>query len=118
MSLLFLKQVSPHFHLTLTLREKLLVYFHKLIFKVDSLANLDTFLVTAGFDSQTLLSNIQSLQILRKISQRCLVLFLDSYRKLVSAILDPVNKYEFPSSMISRTVEEVETLLSLHGDYS
>jgi conserved oligomeric Golgi complex subunit 6 len=84
---------------------------------VESLAKLDTFLISAGMDSQCMFSKITSLAISRKVSQRVLMAFLNQYKMLVGAILDPVNKYEFPSSLVSRTVDEVETLLSLHNEY-
>jgi hypothetical protein len=84
---------------------------------VSSLASLDKFLITAGFDSQSLLSKMSSLPLMRKVSQMVLVCFLEKYKGLVKAVLDPKNKYEFPTSLLSRTVDEVETLLSLHSDY-
>ncbi|KAK6099385.1 Golgi transport complex subunit 6 [Batrachochytrium dendrobatidis] len=84
----------------------------------EAIAKLDLFLVTVTVDVAETLSRISSVQIARRVSQRGFRKFVDTYRNIVAKIMDPINKYEFPSSLIVRSVEEVETLLSLQDSSS
>ncbi|KAH6581108.1 hypothetical protein BASA61_009231 [Batrachochytrium salamandrivorans] len=83
-----------------------------------AMSRLDVFLVTVTVDVAETLANISSVQISRSISQRGFRRFVEAYRGMVAKIMNPENKYEFPASLIIRSVEEVETLLSLQEDSS
>lgn len=56
---------------------------------------------------------VLSSRLSRDISQRALSLFCGAYRQLSEQVLDPGNRYEFPSTMLSRTPSEVETILGV-----
>jgi hypothetical protein len=82
----------------------------------QSMSKLDSFLVSVT-DVNHILQKVASLDLSRQISKGGLTMFLSTYKDLERKILDPVNKYEYPASILSRSAEEVETLLSLHDDY-
>ncbi|KAL2920049.1 Golgi transport complex subunit 6 [Polyrhizophydium stewartii] len=82
----------------------------------EALARMDMFLVTVTVDVAETLARISSGLIARRVAQRGFRRFVDAYGDIVARVLDPANKYEFPSSLITRTVDEVETLLSLQSD--
>lgn len=79
----------------------------------DAMAKLGVFLVTVTVDVSETLSRINSVQISRRVSHLGFHRFVEVYRRVYNNIMNPKNKYEFPSSLLNRTVEEVETLLSL-----
>ncbi|KAI8916853.1 oligomeric Golgi complex subunit 6 [Entophlyctis helioformis] len=81
----------------------------------EAMSRLDIFLVTVTVDVADTLSRISSVQIARRVTQQGFRKFVETYRAMVGKIMDPENKYEFPSTLVTRTVEEVETLLSLQG---
>ncbi|KAJ3253271.1 Golgi transport complex subunit 6 [Boothiomyces macroporosus] len=77
------------------------------------LAKLDNYLVNVTMDVSETLYRIKSLDIAKECVKKGCIQFVKEYSWLVSEILDPANKYEFPNSLIRRNVKEVETLLSL-----
>jgi hypothetical protein len=82
---------------------------------VKCMTSLDDFLCTTTPDTSVLpvTSKIISPKITRDIIKRGYRLFLSEYKKIHDSILDPANKYEFPSSIVKRSVHEVETLLGV-----
>ena len=70
----------------------------------DFLSNLDNHI---NFDK------LQSSKIARSIEEQGLLKLLQAYQALHALVLDPINKYEFPESIMSRSVSEVKTILGL-----
>ncbi|KAJ3327460.1 Golgi transport complex subunit 6 [Blyttiomyces sp. JEL0837] len=77
------------------------------------MSNFDIFLCTAGFDSSSRLSKLLSPTLARRAMNGGFKSFLQAYSKLYDAIMDPASKYEFPATLVSRTVGEIETLLDI-----
>lgn len=79
-----------------------------------TLAELDKFLATSGAgDSIGIIEKISSVAISRRIEQKSLSMFLENYKSVHESLLDPKNLYEAPQNIITHSVAEVETLLSL-----
>ncbi|CAG8552284.1 10454_t:CDS:10 [Ambispora gerdemannii] len=74
------------------------------------MAKLDSFLTLGDADNFRLLGNPKPL--VKRVNQRVSRLFVEAYKRLVDAIRDPKNRYEFPATILIRTVDEVETLVS------
>lgn len=81
----------------------------------SALAILDSFLLTVG-DIYQALESITSLELVQEITKGALVKFLETYKDMADKINDPVNEYQDPQHILGRSVDEVETLLSLHDD--
>ncbi|KAI9339031.1 oligomeric Golgi complex subunit 6 [Obelidium mucronatum] len=75
-----------------------------------SMANLDVYLCTAGFDAQTRLSPLLSSQHQERALEGGFSAFMKTYKKFHDAVMDPTNKFEFPASIL-RPVGEIHTLL-------
>ncbi|KAG9307314.1 hypothetical protein G9A89_017142 [Geosiphon pyriformis] len=75
------------------------------------MARLDSFLTLGDIDTFRLTGNPKPL--VKRVNQRVSRLFVEAYRRLSEAIRDPKNRYEFPATILVRTVDEVETLLSM-----
>ncbi|CAG8601106.1 9616_t:CDS:10 [Ambispora leptoticha] len=74
------------------------------------MARLDSFLTLGDADNFRLSGNPKPL--VKRVNQRVSRLFVEAYKRLVDAIRDPKNRYEFPATILIRTVDEVETLIS------
>ncbi|KAJ3411549.1 Golgi transport complex subunit 6 [Chytridiales sp. JEL 0842] len=77
------------------------------------LANLDVFLCNAGFDAASRISRLTSTKIVARVLKGAFKMFLGAYAKLYDAVMDPANRYEFPATVMGRSVEEIETLLEV-----
>jgi hypothetical protein len=77
------------------------------------MSKLDVFLVNAGFDAASRLSKLASTKLSTQVMQGALKLFLKAYSRLYDEVMDPRNKYEFPATIMGRSVEEIETLLDI-----
>ncbi|KAJ3386427.1 Serine/threonine-protein kinase smg1 [Entophlyctis sp. JEL0112] len=75
-----------------------------------AMSNLDVYLCTAGFEAHSRLSLLLSTQHRERSLDGGFSAFLESYKRLHDAVMDPVNKYEFPSTII-RSIGEIQTLL-------
>ncbi|KAJ3028091.1 UNVERIFIED_CONTAM: Golgi transport complex subunit 6 [Siphonaria sp. JEL0065] len=75
-----------------------------------SMANLDVYLGTAGFDAQTRLSPLLSSQHQERALEGGFSAFMETYTRFHDAVMDPTNKFEFPASIL-RPVAEIHTLL-------
>ncbi|KAI8892956.1 oligomeric Golgi complex subunit 6 [Globomyces pollinis-pini] len=79
----------------------------------QSMNQFDKYLLDVTMDVSETLYRIQSLDIGKRVASKGCRMFFDKYKFLVNEILNPENKYEFPATLIRRSVEEVETLLSM-----
>ncbi|KAI9209389.1 oligomeric Golgi complex subunit 6 [Polychytrium aggregatum] len=77
----------------------------------DAMSQLDTFLCNVAVEASSLLARLTSSRLAKTVVQRALRLFVDDYSRFHDAVMDPSNRYEFPSTILARTVGEVETLL-------
>ena len=75
-----------------------------------AMSKLDSFLTLS--DSETLRLSGQPAHLVKSVNDKVFSMFIDTYRKVTNAIKDPKNRYEFPATILVRTVNEVETLLS------
>ncbi len=73
------------------------------------MARLDSFLSLSDSDTFKLKGHPKPL--VKKVNQRVSKMFLEAYRRVSDAIKDPKNRYEFPNTILVRTVDEVETIL-------
>lgn len=76
---------------------------------------LDIFLGTVGPDdtSGNLTRLIQSSRLARLVLTGAYKRFMDAYKLVYDSVMDPHNKYEFPSTILSRSVNDVQTLLAV-----
>ncbi|KAJ3104423.1 Golgi transport complex subunit 6 [Phlyctochytrium bullatum] len=79
----------------------------------EAISRLDVFLRDINFDVTSRLSRLTSLHDTRVVIDKSLKRFVESYADLYGKVTDPKNKYEFPATLMSRSVEEIETLLLL-----
>ncbi|RUS17455.1 oligomeric Golgi complex subunit 6 [Endogone sp. FLAS-F59071] len=77
------------------------------------LSTLDPFLVSVTVDSSSRLSRLSSSRLLRAANQRAVREFVRAYQRISEAVEDPTNEYEYPATILPRTVDEVETILLL-----
>lgn len=75
------------------------------------MARLDSFLSLA--DNETFKLQGNPTQLIKKMNHRVGKMFVDTYQRISDAIKDPKNKYEFPATILARTVDEVENLLMM-----
>jgi hypothetical protein len=73
------------------------------------MAKLDSFLSLSDSDTFKLQGHPKPL--VKKVNQRVSKLFIEAYRKVSDAIKDPKNRYEFPNTILVRTVDEIENIL-------
>jgi hypothetical protein len=76
-----------------------------------AMARLDSFLTLTDTGMFRLAGNPGEL--VQSVNQRVARRFVESYARLYDAICDPRNRYEFPSTILLRTVDEVEALVEL-----
>ncbi|KAI8854731.1 oligomeric Golgi complex subunit 6 [Chytridium lagenaria] len=79
----------------------------------EAMSRLDTFLRDVGFDVTSRLSRMSSSQDTKHVIDKSLREFSDSYSKLYEKVMDPGNKYEFPATLMTRSIDEIETLLDV-----
>ncbi|RHZ69762.1 hypothetical protein Glove_279g34 [Diversispora epigaea] len=77
------------------------------------MARLDSFLSLADNDDDTFKLQGNPTQLVKKVNYRVSKMFVDTYKRISDAIKDPKNKYEFPATILARTVDEVENLLMM-----
>ncbi|KAG0231611.1 Golgi transport complex subunit 6 [Actinomortierella wolfii] len=75
------------------------------------LSKLDRFLGSVHVDLSSSLAKIVSSRLAKIASRQVLKMFSTAYRGLCDAVMDPKNKYEYPSTILVRTADEVEMLL-------
>ncbi|CAI2179170.1 15482_t:CDS:10 [Funneliformis geosporum] len=73
------------------------------------MARLDSFLSLTDSDTFKLKGHPKPL--VKKVNLRVSKMFIEAYRKVSNAIRDPKNRYEFPNTILIRTVDEVEAIL-------
>lgn len=74
----------------------------------------DTFLASIHFEVGQHLQPLLSARQSKLIAATSVRKFVESYRKMVEAILDSKNGYEFPqTSVLTRTAEDVETVVGI-----
>ncbi|KAI8584028.1 hypothetical protein K450DRAFT_221168 [Umbelopsis ramanniana AG] len=78
----------------------------------ESMAHLDRFLTTIDGDIPSRLTKLSSSRLARQVHGNAIKQFIDAYRHIIQAVSDPSNGYEFPASILPRTVEEIETIFS------
>ncbi len=80
-----------------------------------SMLTLDKFLYATTPDTATIAvaNQIQAPKIIRDIIKKGYSLFLAEYEKVCQAVLDPKNKYEFPSLIIKKSAKKIRTLLGV-----
>ena len=77
------------------------------------MGKFDTFLSTTSLDLVATITRISSSRLAKQVSQKGFALFLEAYKTLHKAVLDPSNGYEQPATLLGRSVEEVQTLLGV-----
>ena len=82
----------------------------------NAMSRLDAFLCSAGFDASLRVSRLTSSRRLRVCLEGGIRRFLSDYSRLYDAVMDTQNKYEFPATLMARSVEEIETLLDVAHD--
>ncbi|RKO87918.1 oligomeric Golgi complex subunit 6 [Blyttiomyces helicus] len=82
----------------------------------DTMTRLDAFFYSVTGEVASTLSRVTSSRLTRRVTKRGFKMFIDAYRRLHTEVMDPANKYEFPSTILARTVEEVETLVAIGQD--
>ncbi|KAG0254401.1 Golgi transport complex subunit 6 [Actinomortierella ambigua] len=75
------------------------------------LSRLDRFLESVHIDLSSSLAKIVSSRLAKQASRQILRMFSAAYRGLCEAVMDPRNRYEYPSTILVRTADEVEMLL-------
>jgi len=78
----------------------------------ESMAHLDRFLTTIDGDIPSRLTKLSSSRLARQVHGNAITQFIDAYSQISQAVSDPSNGYEFPASILPRTVEEIETIFS------
>ncbi|KAG2178562.1 hypothetical protein INT44_001715 [Umbelopsis vinacea] len=78
----------------------------------DSMVHLDRFLTTIDGDIPSRLTKLSSSRLARQVHGNAIKQFIDAFSRIVQAVSDPLNGYEFPASILPRTVEEIETIFS------
>ncbi|KAJ3213838.1 Golgi transport complex subunit 6 [Dinochytrium kinnereticum] len=79
----------------------------------EAMSRLDAFLRDIGFDVTSRLSRMLSSQDTKHVIDSSLRAFADSYATLYEKVIDPANKYEFPATLMTRSIDEIETLLDI-----
>ncbi|KAJ3155200.1 Golgi transport complex subunit 6 [Geranomyces variabilis] len=84
----------------------------------DAMARFEQFLYSGSMEVSSSLSRLSSgRKLASRVTHRAFRMFVDAYREVHRKLVDPEGKH-VPLSTPVRTVEEVETLLSLeHDDY-
>lgn len=77
-----------------------------------SLSTMDRFLTTIDGDIPPRLSKLTSSRLARQVHGNAIKRFIEAYRHINDAVGDPVNGYEFPATILPRTLEEIETIFS------
>ncbi|TPX35858.1 hypothetical protein SmJEL517_g01736 [Synchytrium microbalum] len=77
----------------------------------QAMTTLDTFLSSGAVDISSDLSRITSSRLARTIMKRGCRQLVATYGRICRAVEDPKNKYEFPSTLLGRSVAEVEILM-------
>ncbi|KAJ3103761.1 Golgi transport complex subunit 6 [Phlyctochytrium planicorne] len=78
----------------------------------EAMSKLDTFLRDIGFDVTARFARLASSHDTKVIIDTSLKDFSDNYTMLHERVMDPKNKYEFPVTLMTRSVDELDTLLS------
>ena len=75
---------------------------------------LDVYLGTLGPDdtNSIVTKRITSTAIAKNILFGGYAKILNAYKVVYSAVMDPKNLYEFPATIVSRSIMDVETLLA------
>ncbi|CAG8548311.1 1902_t:CDS:2 [Acaulospora colombiana] len=80
--------------------------------------NMDTNTLTnvmARLDSSLFFAHNDTLklpaQLAMKVNKRVSKMFVEMYKRISEAIKDPKNRYEFPATILAKTVDEVENML-------
>ncbi|CAO3673791.1 unnamed protein product [Umbelopsis vinacea] len=77
-----------------------------------SMSHLDRFLTTIDGDIPSRLTKLSSSRLARQVHGNAIKRFIETYSQINEAVGDPDNGYEFPASILPRTVEEIETIFS------
>lgn len=80
------------------------------------MSRLDQFLTTIDGDIPSRLTRLSSSRLARQVHGDAIKRFIETYRQISEAVGDPANGYEFPASILSRTVEEIETIFSFASE--
>ncbi|TPX69235.1 hypothetical protein SpCBS45565_g02494 [Spizellomyces sp. 'palustris'] len=83
----------------------------------ETMAQLDAFLYGATMEISSSLAKLSRRKLAARVTQRAFRMFVEAYRELYTKVTDPAIKHD-PPLPTPRTVEEVETLLSLEQDDS
>jgi hypothetical protein len=78
----------------------------------DSMSHLDRFLTTIDGDIPSRLNKLSSSRLARQVHGNAIKRFIDTYSRISEAVNNPSNGYEFPATILPRTVEEIETIFS------
>ncbi|CAG8701845.1 12672_t:CDS:10, partial [Acaulospora morrowiae] len=73
------------------------------------MARLDSFLSLA--DSDTFKLQGIPPELTKKVNKRVGKMFVETYKRISDAIKDPKNRYEFPATILAKTVDEIENIL-------
>jgi hypothetical protein len=82
----------------------------------DAMSELDTFLgrIGPGDSSSFITRGISSNRLARSVLAGGYKRFLESYKLVYDGVMDPLNEYEYPASILPRSLEDVQTLLALN----
>ncbi|KAJ3193212.1 Golgi transport complex subunit 6 [Irineochytrium annulatum] len=76
----------------------------------EAMSKLDAFLCNVAFDTANRLARLSSSRVARQAMKGACKRFLGAYERLYQEVLDPKNKFEFPATIMGRSVGEIETL--------
>jgi hypothetical protein len=82
----------------------------------DAMAFFDVFLgkIGPGDSSSFITRAISSNRLARQVLAGGYKRFLESYKLVYDGVMDPVNGYDYPASILPRTLGDVQTLLALN----
>ncbi|TPX48201.1 succinate---CoA ligase (ADP-forming) [Synchytrium endobioticum] len=81
----------------------------------QAMAQLDIFLESGAVDISADLTRLGSSKLARTIVKRGCRQLVATYGRIYAAVENPSNKYEFPSSLLGRSVGEVEVLIGANN---
>jgi len=77
-----------------------------------SMSHMDRFLTKIDGDIPSRLTRLSSSRLAHQVHGNAIKRFIATYREISDAVGDRANGYEFPATILPRTVEEIETIFS------
>jgi len=82
---------------------------------MEAMKTFEKFLYSVSLEN-SLYRSINSSRLARQINQRASKQFVEDYRMITEVVQAKEHRYEFPSTIVTRTPEETETLLGVDKD--